>query len=107
MGYDIVLGQVTGGCPKIATSEQELRKFLSRLSYGATLSNLRRVTIPVGKESKNSKIRQIHPSQIMYLCPAETPEGQPVGIVLNLSLLTRIFHKIPNRLGEGDNRRMR
>lgn len=69
---------------------------LSRLSYGATLSHLRRVTIPVGREVKNADIRQIHPSQVMYLCPVETPEGQPIGIVLNLSLLTRISNRFPS-----------
>lgn len=44
---------------------------LSRLTYGATLSHLRRMVIPIGKEGKNTKIRQINPSQIMYICPAE------------------------------------
>ena len=44
---------------------------LSRLSYGATLSHLRRINIPIGKEAKNSKIRQIDESQIMFICPAE------------------------------------
>lgn len=68
---------------------------LSRLTYGATLSHLRRVVIPIGKEGKNAKIRQIHSSQIMYLCPNETPEGQSVGIVMNLSLLTSISKRIP------------
>ena len=86
------------GVPKNSYIRTGVAQILSRLSYGATLSNLRRVTIPVGKESKNSKIRQIHPSQIMYLCPAETPEGQPVGIVLNLSLLTRISTRFPTVL---------
>jgi DNA-directed RNA polymerase II subunit RPB2 len=47
---------------------------LSRLTYGATLSHLRRIMIPIGKEGKNAKIRQIHPSQIMYICPTETPK---------------------------------
>ena len=69
---------------------------LSRLTYGATLSHLRRVVIPIGKEGKNAKIRQIHPSQIMYICPVETPEGQTVGIVLNLSLTTMITQAIPS-----------
>lgn len=67
---------------------------LSRLTYGATLSHLRRIVIPIGKEGKNAKIRQIHSSQIMYLCPAETPEGQSIGIVLNMSLTTTISHRI-------------
>jgi len=44
---------------------------LSRLTYGATLSHLRRIVIPIGKEGKNAKIRQIHSSQIMYICPSE------------------------------------
>lgn len=88
------------GVPKNSYIRCGVAQILSRLSYGATLSNLRRVTIPVGKESKNSKIRQIHPSQIMYLCPSETPEGQPVGIVLNLSLLTKISAKFPTVLAK-------
>jgi len=68
---------------------------LSRLTYGATLSHLRRIMIPIGKEGKNAKIRQIHPSQIMYICPTETPEGQSIGIVLNLSLMTTVTLRIP------------
>ena len=44
---------------------------LSRMTFGATLSHLRRLVIPIGKEGKNVKIRQIHSSQIMYICPAE------------------------------------
>jgi hypothetical protein len=44
---------------------------LSRLTFGATLSHLRRIVIPIGKEGKNAKIRQIHPSQIMVCCPCE------------------------------------
>jgi DNA-directed RNA polymerase II subunit RPB2 len=81
------------GVPKNSYIRNGVSQVLSRLSYGATLSNLRRVNIPVGKESKNIKIRQIHPSQIMFICPSETPEGAPVGIVLNLSLLTKISER--------------
>jgi hypothetical protein len=44
---------------------------LSRLTYGATLSHMRRIVIPIGKEGKNAKIRQIHSSQIFYICPTE------------------------------------
>jgi DNA-directed RNA polymerase II subunit RPB2 len=86
------------GVPKNIYIRTGVSQVMSRLSYGATLSNLRRINIPVGKESKNAKIRQIHPSQIMYLCPSETPEGQSIGIVLNLSLLTRISERFPSVL---------
>lgn len=51
--------------------KQGVSQVLSRLSYGATLSHMRRIAIQIGKESKNSKIRQINPSQIMFICPAE------------------------------------
>jgi DNA-directed RNA polymerase II subunit RPB2 len=71
---------------------------MSRLTFGATLSHLRRIVIPIGKEGKNTKIRQINPSQVMFICPAETPEGQSAGIVLNLSLLTRVSRRIPTVL---------
>lgn len=44
---------------------------LSRMTFSATLSHLRRIIIPIGKEGKNTKLRQTHSSQIMYICPNE------------------------------------
>ena len=71
---------------------------MSRMTYGATLSHMRRIVIPIGKEGKNAKIRQIHSSQFGFICPAETPEGQTAGIVLNFALLARVTKKIPTYL---------
>jgi len=71
---------------------------MSRMTYGATLSHLRRLVYPIGKEGKNAKIRQIHSSQLGFICPAETPEGQSAGIVLNFSLLASVTKKIPTYL---------
>ena len=68
---------------------------LSRLTYAAGLSHLRRLVIPIGKEGKNSKIRQIHSSQFGMICVAETPEGATAGIVLNLCLMTQVTTRIP------------
>lgn len=76
-------------------SRSGVSQVLNRMTYGATLSQLRRIQIPIGKEGKNSKIRQIHPTQIMYICPVETPEGASVGIVMSISLLTKITKRIP------------
>lgn len=67
---------------------------LSRMTYGATLSHLRRIIIPNGKDTKNIKLRQIHNSQFSYICPSETPEGQTAGIVLNYSILTDVTNDI-------------
>lgn len=71
-------------------------QILNRLSYSGTLSHLKRLVIPVGKEGKNTKIRQIHSSQLGYVCPTETPEGHSAGVVKNFSLLTCISNYIPN-----------
>lgn len=49
---------------------------LSRLNFPANLSHLRRVVIPIGKEGKNPKIRQIHSSQIMYICNCVTGDTE-------------------------------
>lgn len=68
---------------------QGVSQVLNRLSFLATLSHLQRIVIPIGKEGKNFKIRQIHPSSFGYICLYETPEGQSCGIVLNMTLTTR------------------
>lgn len=73
-------------------------QILSRLSYGATISHLRRMMLPVGKEGKNVKIRQIHTSQYGFIDPSETPEGSSVGIVLNFAFTTLITGSIPTIL---------
>ena len=71
---------------------------LSRLTWGATISHLRRLVIPIGKEGKNTKIRQIHASQWGFICPPETPEGQSSGIVKNFANMTNISTKVPTLL---------
>ena len=68
---------------------------LNRLTYAATISHLRRVVIPIGKEGKNTKIRQLHPTQIFFIDPAESPEGQSVGIVKNFTLMAKLSTGIP------------
>lgn len=63
---------------------------LSRICFSSFLSHLRRIVIPIGKEGKNTKIRQLHPTHLQTVCPAETPEGHSVGIVKNLAMLSKI-----------------
>jgi len=71
---------------------------LARLTFGATISHLRRLVIPIGKEGKNTKIRQLHSSQWGYICPSETPEGQSSGIVKNFANFTNISIRTPTLL---------
>jgi len=76
--------------PKTEYVRVGVSQVLSRMSYGATMSHLRRTNIPIGKKAKDKNIRMVTALQIMYMCPAETPEGKSVGTVLNISLLSRI-----------------
>lgn len=82
------------GIPKSSYIRTGVSQILSRLSYNAFLSHLRRILIPVGKEGKNTKIRQVHPSQIGFICPHETPEGHSAGIVKNMALAVQITPKV-------------
>ncbi|KAF2297688.1 hypothetical protein GH714_002249 [Hevea brasiliensis] len=63
---------------------------LNRLTYASTLSRLRRLNPPIGREGKLAKPRQFHNSQWGMMCPAETPEGQACGLVKNLALMVYI-----------------
>jgi len=82
------------GAPKTAWSRQGVSQILTRWNIGATLSHKRRIMIPVGKEGKNTDIRQIHSSEAFFMCPCETPEGHAVGVVKNFALLTSVTSKV-------------
>ena len=73
------------GVPKSSYIRMGVSQILSRLTYTSFCSHLRRVLIPIGKEGKNTKVRQIHTSQYGFICPHETPEGQQSGIVKNMT----------------------
>ncbi|KAH7436458.1 hypothetical protein KP509_05G020900 [Ceratopteris richardii] len=63
---------------------------LNRLTYASTLSHLRRLNSPIGREGKLAKPRQLHNSHWGMMCPAETPEGQACGLVKNLAFMSYI-----------------
>ena len=63
---------------------------LNRLTYASMLSHLRRVTNPTGRDGKMAKMRQLHNTHWGMICPAETPEGQAVGLVKNMSLMSHV-----------------
>ena len=63
---------------------------LNRLTYTASLSHLRRVNTPIDKSGKLIPPRKVHNTIWGMLCPSESPEGQSVGVVKNISYLTHI-----------------
>jgi DNA-directed RNA polymerase II subunit RPB2 len=62
----------------------------NRLNYVSSLSHARRISTPTDKSGKLVPPRKLHNTSWGYLCPAETPEGQSVGIVKNLSYMTHL-----------------
>lgn len=87
-----------GCCQRcIQTAHTSLRvQALNRLTFASTLSHLRRVNCPTGREGKNPKPRQLHNSQWGVICPAETPEGHQVGLVKNLAMMTQARGRCPS-----------
>jgi DNA-directed RNA polymerase II subunit RPB2 len=71
-------------------SKTGVSQVLNRLTFASTLSHLRRVNSPIGREGKIAKPRQLHNSHWGLLCPAETPEGQACGLVKNLALMAYV-----------------
>uniref|UniRef100_A0A6C0LL69 DNA-directed RNA polymerase n=1 Tax=viral metagenome TaxID=1070528 RepID=A0A6C0LL69_9ZZZZ len=63
---------------------------LSRLTYASGLSHSRRISTPIDKSGKLIPPRMLHNTSWGFLCPAETPEGQSVGVVKNLSYMTHV-----------------
>lgn len=83
------------GVHKSKYIRQGVSQIFSRLSYIGTISHLRRLIVPIGKESRNIQIRQLHSTSYGFLCPVETPEGEKCGIVKNFAILTTISSSIP------------
>ncbi|CAH1428945.1 unnamed protein product [Lactuca virosa] len=86
--YSIATGN--WGKANAAGTRAGVSQVLNRLTYASTLSHLRRVNSPIGREGKLAKPRQLHNSQWGMMCPAETPEGQACGLVKNLALMVYI-----------------
>lgn len=63
---------------------------LNRLTYVSSLSHLRRINTPMEKSGEMIEPRKLHGTTFGFLCAAETPEGQSIGIVKNISYMTHI-----------------
>ena len=81
------------GIPKSSYIRSGVSQILSRLTHNSFLSHLRRILIPIGKEGKNTKIRQIHPSQIGFICAHETPEGHCLTADTPILLEDGVHHR--------------
>uniref|UniRef100_A0A7S0YCC4 DNA-directed RNA polymerase subunit beta n=1 Tax=Polytomella parva TaxID=51329 RepID=A0A7S0YCC4_9CHLO len=80
-----------------AGNQAGVSQVLSRLTFAATLSHLRRTNSPVDRGGKLAKPRQLHNSLWGMFCPAETPEGQACGLVKNMALMCYITVGTPSK----------
>ena len=74
-----------GGAQKVGVAQ-----VLNRLTYVSSLSHLRRLSTPTDKSGKLIPPRKLHNTTWGFICPAETPEGQSVGVVKNMSYMAHI-----------------
>ena len=79
-------------------SKAGVSQVLNRLTYASTLSHLRRCNTPLARSGKQAKPRQLHNTHWGMVCPAETPEGQAVGLVKNLALMAYVSTGSPQAI---------
>ena len=89
-GFKRALATGDFGIKHTNSNKVGVAQVLNRLTYVSSLSHLRRVSTPTDKSGKLVPPRKLHNTSWGFLCPAETPEGQSVGIVKNLSYMTHI-----------------
>lgn len=87
--HGLLYAMSTGNWPnhKTAVPNTGVCQALNRLNRIALLSHLRRLNTPIDKS--NSRVmspRHLHGRYFGYICPNETPEGEPIGLVKNMAM---------------------
>ena len=82
------------GIQKSKYIRKGVTQILNRLSYYGTISHLRRIVVPIEKNSKNTEVRHLHPSSFGFICSVESPEGQQCGIIKSLAMITKLSFPI-------------
>ena len=89
-GFSYALATGNWGQGKGGGTMKGVAQMLTRMTAISALSHLRRLNNPVNREAKAPEPRQLHTSTFMLICPVETPEGAPCGLITNLALGTHI-----------------
>uniref|UniRef100_A0A8C6ERZ5 DNA-directed RNA polymerase subunit beta n=1 Tax=Marmota marmota marmota TaxID=9994 RepID=A0A8C6ERZ5_MARMA len=87
--YSLATGN-WGDQKKAHQARAGVSQVLNRLTFASTLSHLRRLNSPIGRDGKLAKPRQLHNTLCGMVRPAETPEGHAVGLAKNLALMAYI-----------------
>tara|TARA_Y100000992_G_C21273865_1_gene498683 strand:- start:91 stop:3639 length:3549 start_codon:yes stop_codon:yes gene_type:complete len=75
---------------KQSSSKVGVAQVLNRLTYASCLSHSRRINTPIDKSGKLVPPRLLHGTSWGFICPVETPEGQSVGVVKNISYMAHV-----------------
>ncbi|ACF07128.1 DNA-directed RNA polymerase subunit beta [Metamycoplasma arthritidis] len=72
----------------------KLSQFMDQCNPLAEISNKRRITSlgPRGlnRDTAQFEVRDVHPTHFGRICPIETPEGQNIGLILNMASFAQI-----------------
>lgn len=75
-------------------SSSQLSQFMDQINPLAQLDHSRRVSAmgPGGlqRERASLEVRDVHPSHYGRICPISTPEGQNIGLVINLATYAKV-----------------
>lgn len=69
----------------------------ARLNQTSYVSHLRKIAA-AGNRKTPANARQLHTSQFGLICPYETPEGQPCGVVNHMAMLCYISLDYPSHI---------
>jgi len=97
-GICYALGNGNWTADKTSKARNGVSQPLSRITFMASVSHLRRINSPIGRDSKISRPRQLHNTHFGFMCPAETPEGEACGLLKNFAstcLITDDLDPVP------------
>jgi DNA-directed RNA polymerase II subunit RPB2 len=83
-------GQSKQGPNSSGNVKTGVSQVLNRLTYASTISHMRRLNAPIGREGKTPKPRQLHNTHWAMICPSETPEGSACGLTKNMAMMSYI-----------------
>lgn len=82
--------------------KENITDVLKRDNILSTYSNLRRVNTPTSRKAKQPLIRLVQLSQIGYICPVETPEGENCVALPETVLMSDGSHRPMGEVKDGD-----
>jgi len=89
-GFKRALATGDFGIKHATSNKVGVAQVLNRLTYISSLSHLRRISTPIDKSGKLVPPRKLHSTSWGFICPVETPEGQSIGVVKNLSNMCHV-----------------